>query len=320
MKKFSFVFGIIAMIMFAFGFSACEKESALQSSENYSENVETGSEKGTLIVNDCGAQIKPGETQPFPGEPVHGLPGVTTYKFFVANPSSDVIGVDIYFTAPDQNVYIHSMQQNAAGNWYYENPLSQSGHYTMKYYLYTSSGSTIIKTPTPSYVDNTYVHYSSNKLKSHWPFGSDGSTNTNRTVYINGQAQTWVYYNSHDSNDPKWRYSQDWNRGSSYDDYNVPVRSPLDGVIVNYGTTSPYFPNTGWSNYVIVEQTIGTTKYQFFVAHLDHFGNIYNGKYVTKNDTIGYIGDTGTNNQCHAHTTMWVPTKVSIDFDFSADD
>lgn len=37
MKKFSFVFGIIAMIMFAFGFSACEKESALQNSDNTSE-------------------------------------------------------------------------------------------------------------------------------------------------------------------------------------------------------------------------------------------------------------------------------------------
>ena len=34
MKKLRFLFGIIAMIMFAFGFSSCEKESALQNSEN----------------------------------------------------------------------------------------------------------------------------------------------------------------------------------------------------------------------------------------------------------------------------------------------
>lgn len=39
MKKLSFVFGFIAMICIAIGFSSCEKESALQNSENTPEFV-----------------------------------------------------------------------------------------------------------------------------------------------------------------------------------------------------------------------------------------------------------------------------------------
>ena len=297
--------GIIAMMFFAIGFSSCEKESALRNSENYSENVEIGSEKGTLIVNDCGAQIKPGETQPFPGEPVHGLPGITTYKFFVANPSSDVIGVDIYFTAPDQNVYVHPMQQNAAGNWYYENPLTQSGHYTMKYHLYTSSGGTLIRTPTPSYVDNTCVYYSNSTLHMKWPFGQqDGSTWINKGSWYMSCGPGGSP--SHQNNE---FYAQDWTKPGCK---GKNIISPVDGVV-----THKHQYNGG--NLLGITQKIGNTNYVFAVNHLDSYAtNINIGTYVQAGITvIGTVGETGNATGPHAHTQVKVNGN-SIPIEFSA--
>ena len=196
MKKFEKIFfSMIAMIMMvAVGsvFTSCTNDDddfrvpvqEAQLDQALGQDSVAPMTRGMNIVNDCGAQIRSDQTLPFPGEPVHGIPGQTVYKFFVANPSSDVIGVAVKFTAPDGNVYTHYMQQNAAGNWYLERTLSQAGHYTLKYHLMRSGGNTTISTPTPSYIDNTKVYLSNGVLHMFWPFGyEDGTSPSNHGLW-----------------------------------------------------------------------------------------------------------------------------------------
>lgn len=303
MKKLTVLFSIIAVIYFALSFYSCEKESN-EFNSDYQKDLEINNAKGTRAINDCGAQIKPGEVQPFPGEPVHGRPNQTIYKFFVANPSSDIIAVSVVFTAPDNNNYTHSMQKNASGNWYLEKTLSQAGHYTMKYHLYRSSGNTLIMTPTPSYIDNTNVFVSNSTLCMRWPFGLQDSTTWNNKG--NWYISCGPGCNAHQND---IYYSQDWTKPNCKGKY---LLSPVDGIV----TTKTQY-NGG--NLLGITQKIGNTNYVFAVNHLDAFAsNINVGTYVQAGVTIiGTVGETGNASGPHAHTQVKVNGN-SIPIEFSA--
>jgi hypothetical protein len=256
---------------------------------------------------DYGIEIKSGYA--FSGEPTHGLPGSTVYKFFVGSPTSGTTGVDIVFTAPDGDSYTHSMTQNSAGNWLKEMSLSQSGHYTVVYKIYQgSSYSTVI--PYPSYVDNTYVDFSGTTKKLVWPFGADGSSYS--------YQGSWDMICGHGCNAHTGSteyYSLDWTKTGGSN--GATVKSPLDGVIVR----KRFHADGG--NQIGIQQTIGNATYAFQVGHLQSLLSTINvGDYVQAGVTvIGYIGQTGNASGPHAHTTLRtgnIASGASVPFDFSA--
>jgi hypothetical protein len=247
-------------------------------------------------------------TPPFSSaEPVHGLPGVTSYKFFVGNPPTGTTGVTIIFTAPDGSNYPHSMTQNSSGNWYKQMTLSQSGHYTVVYRIYQGSSYTTV-TPIPSYVDNTRVDVSGITKKLIWPFGADGSTWTNQA--------SWVMTCGHGCNmhtvAEGQYYSLDWANGTS----GAAIKSPLDGIVVR----KRFHVDGG--NQIGIEQTIGSMTYFFQVGHLQDFASgIAIDSYVQAGiTTIGYVGSTGNVTGPHAHTSLKANSLsgASTPFDFSA--
>lgn len=256
---------------------------------------------------DYGIQIKSGYA--FQGEPTHGLPGSTVYKFFVGSPTRETTGVDIVFTAPDGNSYTHSMTQNPEGNWLKEMSLSQSGHYTVVYKIYQGSSYSTV-TPYPSYVDNTYVDFSGTTKKLVWPFGADGSSYT--------YQGNWDMICGHGCNAHSGSteyYSLDWIKTGGSN--GATVKSPLDGVIVR----KRFHADGG--NQIGIQQTIGNATYAFQVGHLQSLLSTINvGDYVQAGVTvIGYIGQTGNVTGPHAHTTLRtgnIASGASVPFDFSA--
>ncbi|MBR1611236.1 MAG: hypothetical protein IJ672_07135 [Methanobrevibacter sp.] len=127
MKKIElkkYVTCIICIVMFGCILTSCENDQDLSLSNQINDSKlfeqKNAIQSRRSVFNNCGIQIKPGEVQPFPGEPVHGLPNQTIYKFFVGNPSSDVIKVEVMFSAPDGNTYYDYMQKNSSGNWFLE--------------------------------------------------------------------------------------------------------------------------------------------------------------------------------------------------------
>jgi hypothetical protein len=256
---------------------------------------------------DCGIQII--GTPPFSSaEPVHGLPGVTSYKFFVGNPPTGTTGVTIIFTAPDESNYPHSMTQNSSGNWYKEMTLSQSGHYTVVYRIYQGSSYTTV-TPTPSYVDNTIVNMSGTTKKLVWPFGADGSSWTNKNPSSGGGAWYISCGPGQGTHTGTESQAQDWVRNNCQ---GATIKSPLDGIVFK---KEQY--NGG--NIIGIRQTVGTTEYKLSINHLDSYAvGIGVGSYVRAGQTvIGYVGQTGNATGPHAHIHIKMNSN-SVPFDFSA--
>ncbi|MDR2541589.1 MAG: M23 family metallopeptidase [Candidatus Peribacteria bacterium] len=298
------MFFVASMLMF----SSCvqdEIENVLTSIEESAASSEQptlrsgGLEYGYHIVG----------TLPFSGETTHGRPGVTYYKFFVANPLSGTTGVDIIFTAPDGANYTHSMALNSSGNWYKEMTLSQHGRYTFTYKVYRN-GAYSTYTPDPNYIDNTYVNFSGSPKKLIWPFGADGSSwGSKGSWYIScGPGQ-----NEHTGSTEQ--YSVDWTKTGGSN--GATVKSPLDGRVVR----KRFHVDGG--NQIGIEQTIGNTTYAFQVGHLQGLlSSIQIGDYVRAGETIlGYIGSTGNAQGPHAHMTLRtgnITSGTSVAFEFSA--
>ena len=240
-------------------------------------------------------------------EPTHGIPNVTTYHFFVANPDPSVTEVDLIITAPNEQRFGYHMSKNPAGNFSYKMTLPQHGRYEVEYRPIKGTKFSI-EIPIPSYVDNTYVNFSGSVKKLVWPFGADGSTYT--------YQGNWYISCGHGCNQHTGGeyYSLDWTKigGSN----NAVVKSPLDGKVVR----KRFHADGG--NQIGIEQTIGNVTYAFQIGHLQSLlPSINVGDYVQAGVTIiGYIGSTGNVTGPHAHTTLRSGsiTGTSVNFDFSA--
>jgi hypothetical protein len=305
------VFATVMVCVFACMMSSCTQDDVAPVPVEKEMIVEDSGSPMTRAggTTEYGIQLKPGTTPPFSGEPTHGIPGVTEYRFFVANPPDGTTGVDIVFTAPDGNTYPHSMAVNPAGNWLKEMSLLQSGHYTVVYKIYQGSSYTTV-TPYPSYVDNTYVNFSSTTKQLVWPFGADGSSYSSQgNWYMNCGHGCNRHVGSTEF------YSLDWTKTGGSN--GATVKSPLDGVIVR----KRFHADGG--NQIGIEQTIGNSTYAFQIGHLQSLLSTINvGDYVRAGETvIGYVGQTGNAEGPHAHTTLRtgnITSGASVAFDFSA--
>lgn len=250
--------------------------------------------------------------------PLKGCPNSTFYIFRVYDGG---VGpqISVKFTTPSGGIVYASMARSGVYQLH-SRTLMQQGRYKIQY-VWTSS-----KTPVNTqywWIDNTAVTLNTSGL-SHivWPFGSDGSTNTNRLGWYMSCGHGC---NTHTTQNGDY-YAEDWNRswnGNSNADYLHDFRSPLDGKVVNV----EYRPST-YGHMVDIEQTVGTQRVWFRIAHLSsvsvQVGNIvYAG--VTKIGSIGYSGNVSPSGSAgaHAHCVLYKVTSAgtnggSIDFDFDA--
>jgi hypothetical protein len=304
------VFATVMVCVFACMMSSCSQDDVVPAPVEEEVIVEDSGSPMTRSggTTEYGIQLKPGTTPPFPGEPTHGIPGVTEYRFFVANPPDGTTGVDIVFTAPDGNPYPHSMTVNPAGNWLKEMSLLQSGHYTVVYKIYQGSSYTTV-TPYPSYVDNTVVDISGTTKKLVWPFGADGSSWNNRFPSAGGDDWGISCYPGQGSHTGTEYYAQDWRRDGCK---GATIKSPLDGIVFK-----KELYNGG--NIIGIRQIIGTTEYKLSINHFDSYATgIQVGSYVRAGITvIGYVGETGVASGPHAHIHIKVNSN-SVPFDLSA--
>ena len=252
--------------------------------------------------------------------PKFGRPNITNYYFQVYDPSGSLsLAVKLYERTTGAISYL---PMSRSGNyWVLSTSIMNNGWYDWRY-VYNASHSNI---SSSAYVlSNSRNAFNSSPFSLVWPFGADGSSWSNRTVF----SQTWRGGQEGGSGNG-WGtgyhtgvseyYSDDWNRGTGSQDLGAEIRSPLDGYVAAYGT---YTTSLGLSNYVaIVQETAGPT-YRFYVGHLNAIeASMYVGKYVRAGVTkIGTLGMTGADSP-HAHTSLRNTTNganTSVPFYFNA--
>jgi hypothetical protein len=310
MKKFS-VFFMVMVLLFAL--VSCQKDQDIPSSVPIlqSENV------GTPDPGDSGQQIKSTTIiTEYPVTPRFGKPNVSYYLFKVYDPAGTLaLSVKLYDKATGTITYL-SMPR-AGNSWILSTQLSYNGWFEYRYvYTYNKAN---ISTITYAPLCNTINTFSAGGISSiSWPFGADGSSWNNRTVYVSpygnipwrGGEETKgkPYHYGFGWNEGTHiglneRYSDDWNRGLGNQDLGAIIRTPLDGYIDAYGT---YATSVGPSKYVaIIQQASDGNLYRFYVGHLQSYpSNLYIGKYVRAGiDQIGNLGSSGATSP-HAHTNM----------------
>lgn len=248
--------------------------------------------------------------------PRFGKPSSTYYYFKVYDPSG-TLPLSVKFCERATGTISYLPMSKIGNYWVLSSNLFINGWYDWRYVY--SSNKAIISSNAYK-LCNTRNSFNSSPYAISWPFGADGSSWNNRTVY----GQNWNGGEEGGSGNG-WgdgyhtgiqeQYSDDWNRGTGSQDFGAEIRSPLDGYVAAYGT---YATSLGSSKYVsIVQETTGQT-YRFYVGHLNTIeSSLYVGKYVRASITkIGTLGMTGASSP-HAHTNLRV-NNVSVPFYFNA--
>lgn len=233
--------------------------------------------------------------------PYQGCPGVTKYSFAVRDYRTlPVIAVKLF----SPTGVTHYVDMKRSGDYQVLTAvLSTPGRWYWRY-VYSSTKQPLGSTSS-YYKDNTAVQLSaSGTSKLHWPFSGSG----------------WRITCGHgcglhtDSNGEY--YATDWTTGNRTTTEDAPFYSPLDGIVVNID----YSAST-YGNYVDIEQSVGTMKGKFRIAHLNEV-SVYEGQAVIGGKTlVGRIGDTGgTSTAPHAHCSLFDITsgQNSIPFTFTA--
>lgn len=306
MKKFiGMLFG--ALMVMVGVFSSCDKSEDL----NQVPQTETKETRASALRSASALSYGMHIVGSLPyADPLHGRPNETAYKFYVANPPSDLQGVVIVFSTPVGGKATRVMQKNSAGNFFHEQTLSQSGRYEVKYLLrYRTPKAEKTVIPASGFIDNTLVNFDGETKKLVWLFGADGSSDDNRSGWRitcgNGCRE-----HSKENND---YYALDWQnvrvrRGNE-------IRSPLDGKVVR-----KLFDSRG-GNLITISQTIGTKTYVFHAGHMRDLPSLAVGSYVQAGKTVlGYVGETGNTTGPHTHMSLKQNTirGASTKFDFSA--
>lgn len=319
-----------ALLIIAGVFTSCDKsEELVQTSQSELTETETSQLRSTSMF--YGMEIV--GVKPY-ADALHGRPNETQYKFYVANPSTDLLGVIVQFSPPAGGTVNKFMSKNSAGNFFLQQTLMQSGRYKVKYLLrYRTPKAEQTVTPNSGFIDNTLVNFDGEVKKLVWPFGDDGSSWNNRSglngwLWKGGEEQRKLNvplgirgygHNEGTHKGTDEAYSDDWNRGRGDQDKDAIIHSPLDGVV----EFSDDYPVSGYgdSQYVSIIQYASNGKtYRFYVSHLAE-------RLVNKGDTvyagvtpIGILGKSGAS-AYHAHCNLRDVTggkKVSVPFDFSA--
>lgn len=325
MKKFV-MFSLVIVLLFAM--ASCQKDQDITSS------VPTPQISGAVELPDpgnSGSQLKASLVTEYPVNPRFGKPNSTSYLFKVYDPiGTSALSVKLYDKATGNITYLSLSY--VGSYWILSTQISTTGWFDYRY-VYTSSH-TNISAITYAPLCTTKNTFTTCPSLISWPFGADGSSWTDRTVYINGSYQTWRggeetkgtqyhygygwYEGTHTGLNE--RYSDDWNRGTGSQDLGTIVRSPLDGYIDNFGT---YSTSLGQSKYVaIIQESSDGNLYRFYVGHLQSYpSGLYIGKYMRAGiDQIGTLGSSGASSP-HAHTNMRKVTNganTSVPFYFSA--
>lgn len=248
--------------------------------------------------------------------PLKGCPNSTFYVFQVYDAG---VGpqISVKFTTPTGGTIFAPMTRWGSYQ-IHSRTLSTKGRYKVQY-VWTSSQS-----PVSSqywWIDNTAVSLNPNGLSHiYWPFGSDGSSSWNPMGWNMSCGHGCNAHQNADYNAEDWNRS--WN-GNGNADYLHDFRSPLDGKVVNI----EYRPST-YGHMVDIEQTVGTQKVWFRIAHLNNV-NVQVGNIVYGGTTlIGRIGCSGNVSPpgvagAHAHCALYKVNANgsnggSIDFDFDA--
>lgn len=320
MKKV-FLFGAIAACVLMV--SSCEKDESVinQQSSDQSQTVAATSKlKAATAMTE------------YLVSPKFGKPNSTNYYFQVYDLSgSSALSVKLYEKATGLTTYLPMTR--VGNNWVLSTTISANGWYDWRY-VYSSTKTNISSNVyTLCNTKNTFSSNSTSTVMSSpcyitWPFGADGSSWFNRTVYISGIAQLWKGGSEGGSgNGPGQgyhvgtteRFADDWNRGTGSQDFGAELRSPLDGTVLDYGT---YSTSLGTSKFVAVQQIASDGRvYKFFFGHMNAIDpGISLGKYVKAGVTkLGTLGMTGTDSP-HAHCSLRDVTsgEVSAQFAFSA--
>ena len=323
MKRFiGMLFGVLMVMVGVF--SSCDKNEEL----NQVPQTETKETRASALRSASALSYGMHIVGPLPyADPLHGRPNETTYKFYVANPPSDLQGVVIVFSTPAGGKVTRVMQKNSAGNFFHEQTLSQSGRYEVKYLLrYRTPKAEKTVVPASGFIDNTLVNFDGTTKKLVWPFGADRSSWNNR---IGLYGQRWHGGQEGGSGNGYGQgghvgvseyYSDDWNRGSGDQDNGAVIRSPLDGIVEEVSSQRIKGQLVESKYVAIVQKTASGKVYRFYVSHLKEQG-VKKGQYVQAGVTvIGLLGNTGTK-YSHAHCNLRDVTngkKVSVPFDFSA--
>ena len=263
--------------------------------------------------------------------PKFGRPSSTYYYFKVYDISGALpLSVKLYEKATGTTTYM--LMARSGNYWTLSVQLSTNGWFD---YRYVYSGSKANISSNSYTLCNSRNTFSSSGTSSiGWPFGADGSSWSNRTVYVNGSNQTWrggqetkntsyhigYGWNEGTHTDIDEQYSDDWNRGTGSQDLGASIKSPLDGYVADYGT---YNTSLGSSKYVAIIQEASDGKlYRFYVGHLQSYlSSISVGKYVRAGiDQIGNLGSSGASSP-HAHTNLRNVTnnaRTSVQFYFNA--
>lgn len=321
MKKFSFIFGIIAMtICLATSFSSCKKDVSQQNSEYSQYNIGTSDTIPEIVLQLLKEMETDTKSPQFLKSTTYNSeivcdPG-TEYIFMITNyPSSQPPLVK--FFAPNHQPYYHQMNRiGITSNWYLQKDLIMRGHYVWRY---TASDSTNL-TNWNTYIDNTYVRFYENDTSSlAWPFGyEDGSDYYNR----NG----WHCYGpgtGHHTNPNGNYYSYDWNWGSTATADNGKIlTSPVDGIVVNiskYYVDNDNIPiNNRWAWQIIIEQEYGDKKYRHAFCHIQQNTIASLNQYVSIGTPVAYLGGTGATSP-HAHCQLnVVGTTANIPMEYDA--
>jgi hypothetical protein len=309
-------------IICLFALASCQKD------ETNSSVPSTKVDTGTPDPGDSGQQTKAGMTG-YAVSPRFGKPNSTYYSFKVYDLSGTLtLSVKLYDRASGTITYLP--MSRIGTYWMLSTKLANNGWFDYNY-VYSSNKNVINSSATYSCLCNSKNVFSSTDISSiFWPFGADGSSWTKRTISINGISQTWQGgqeggsgdgwgEGSHTGNE---QYSDDWNRGTTNQDENAIIRSPLDGYIDVIG-----YDNTSYGDHqslyvTIIQQASDGNLYRFYVGHLKtRVSNLCSGKYVRAGiDQIGTLGKSGASSP-HAHTSLKKvvgSTKTSVKFYFSA--
>lgn len=325
---------IVFLAVFLIGLGSCqkEKEEISPSQDELSSAVILDSSGASDYLSESTEGLKSITMTEYPVNPRFGRPNSTRYFFKVYDLSGTfALSVKLYNKATGTITYLPMVRTGTY--WTLSTLLANNGWYEYRY-VYTISH-TNISTITYAPLCNTRNTFSLSGISAiSWPFGADGSSWNNRTVYVNGTYQKWrggeetkgtPYHYGYGWDEGTHigyteRYSDDWNRGAGNQDLGATIRSPLDGYIYAYGT---YTTSLGPSTYVsIVQEASDGQLYRFYVGHLQSYpNNIYIGKYIRAGiDQMGTLGSSGASSP-HAHTSLRKVTNgdnASVKFYFNA--
>jgi hypothetical protein len=243
------------------------------------------------------------------------------------------LAVKFYDRATGEKVYVPMVRVGL--NWTLSKTMTGNGtttHGNGWYdwrYVYNdvidANGDRINISSTAYELCSTFNTFNSTGVSSiRWPFGADGSSFTNRLLWIGarepgGCGQKWFSdytvaeqqttghkYFSCGADDS---YAEDWNKNcqNSADD-GAEMRSPLDGQVVKVTIDSPTNHWGGYGNSVDIAQTTENGEtFVFRIAHLKYAPSVTVNQWVKAGVTkLGNIGMTGgTSSGPHAHMVLY---------------